>query len=55
MSIKRWTLCLIRGHRWARISYPGSEGAPDAFFLRCMSCGYENHKGASVRPTGGGL
>ena len=35
--------------------YPGSEGAPDVFFLRCMSCGFENHNGTSVRPTGAGL
>ena len=26
MSLKRWTLCLLRGHRWARTPYPGSEG-----------------------------
>jgi hypothetical protein len=55
MSIKRWTVCLARGHRWARTPYPGSEGAPDAFFLLCMYCRFENHHGTSVRLTGAGL
>ena len=55
MSIKRWTVCLVRGHRWARTPYLGSEGAPDVFFLRCMYCRFENHDGAGVRPTGAGL
>jgi hypothetical protein len=41
MSVKRWTLCLLRGHRWARIPYPGSEGA--GYYIRCLSCGFENH------------
>jgi hypothetical protein len=55
MNIERWTLCLAGGPGWARTLYPDSEGAPDAYFLRCVSCGYENHNGASVRPTGAGL
>lgn len=54
MSLKRWTLCLLRGHRWNRISYPGSEG--EGHYLRCRSCRYENHDaGIGVRPTGAGL
>ena len=53
MNIKRWTLCLMRGHRWNTVSYPDSEGT--GHFLRCRSCGYENHKGTSVRPTGIGM
>jgi len=44
MSVKRWTLCLLRGHRWARIPYEGSEGT--AYFIRCQSCRYENHHAA---------
>ena len=51
MSLKRWTLCLLRGHRWARTPYPGSEGA--GYFIRCMSCGFENHDAAMPgRPSG---
>ena len=61
MNLERWTRCLLRGHGWARTPYPGSEGAPDAFFLRCsaflrrLACGFEDHHGTSVRPTGAGL
>ena len=54
MNVKRWTLCLLRGHRWARTAYPGADG-PDAYFVRCTSCLYENHNGMGVRPTGAGL
>jgi hypothetical protein len=54
MSLKRWTLCLLRGHVWARTPYPGGEDT--GFFLRCLSCRYENHNaGIGVRPTGAGL
>jgi hypothetical protein len=56
MRVKRWTLCLMRGHRWARTPYPEAEGEQTAYFLRCMSCKYENHNaGMGVRPTGAGL
>ena len=54
MSVKRWTVCLLRGHRWAKTPYAGSDTA-DAFFVRCRYCGFENHNGPSVRPTGAGL
>ena len=53
MSIKRWTVCLLRGHRWARTPYPGSEGS--GYFVRCRYCKYENHNDYSVRATGAGL
>ena len=53
MNVKRWTLCLMRGHRWATTPYPDSEGA--SYFLRCMSCRFENHNGTSIRPTGVGI
>lgn len=51
---KRWTICLLQGHRWATVPYPNSEGSTGRF-LRCLRCGYENHKGAGPRPTGAGL
>ena len=51
--LKRWTVCLLRGHRWVTVAYPAdNDGASDARFLRCTTCGHENHKGTSVRPTG---
>jgi hypothetical protein len=53
MNLKRWTLCLLRGHRWARTPYPDSEGT--SYFVRCTSCGHENHTGAFVHPTGAGM
>ena len=49
----RMTVCKLAGHKWATTPYPGSDGA--GYFLRCQRCGKENHKGASVRPTGGGM
>ena len=54
MNVKRWTLCLLRGHRWVKTPYPGSEG-PESFFVRCTSCRHENHNGMGVRATGAGL
>lgn len=51
MSLQRWTICLVRGHRWTRIAYPGSEGT--GIFLRCRTCRFENHDaGMIARPTG---
>jgi hypothetical protein len=52
VNAKRWTLCLIRGHRWARTPYAGNDDG-DQFFLRCTSCRYENHNAAMPgRPSG---
>ena len=48
--LNRLTICLVPGHKWAKIDYPGSEGA--GHFLRCLRCGKEYHGGSSVRPTG---
>ena len=51
MNLKRWTLCLLRGHRWARTPYEGSEGSE--YFVRCLACRYENHNAAMPgRPSG---
>lgn len=47
--LTRMTVCKLTNHKWATITYPGSEGA--GHFLRCRRCGKENHKGASVRPN----
>ena len=51
MNVKRWTICLVRSHRWTNISYGDHDDS--GFFQRCLTCDYENHKGAGVRPTGG--
>ena len=46
---KRWTICLLRGHKWNKVPY--NEFDDSGFFLRCRICGHENHEGTSVRPT----
>jgi hypothetical protein len=47
---KRFTVCKVKNHKWARIAYqPGADDSQ--FFLRCQRCGKENHEGSSVRPT----
>ena len=46
--LKRVTVCKVANHKWAKIAYPGSEGA--GYFLRCLRCGKERHGGTSVRP-----
>jgi hypothetical protein len=52
MSVKRWTLCLMRGHRWARTPYEGNTDG-DTYFIRCMVCGFENHNPPILgRPSG---
>jgi hypothetical protein len=50
--LKRWTLCLVMGHKWTNVPYPRADGAT---FLKCSRCGHENHSGQSVRPTGAGM
>ena len=49
MNWKRWTICLLRGHTWNKLPYQGHEDT--GFFVRCRTCGYENHDGTSIRPT----
>jgi hypothetical protein len=50
-QLTRWTTCLVRNHRWAKISYPGDGEERGGFFLRCLRCGYEKHDiGTSVKP-----
>jgi hypothetical protein len=52
MNWKRWTICLLRGHKWNRIAYNPHDDS--GHFLRCRVCSFENHEGASIRPTGMG-
>jgi hypothetical protein len=46
---KRWTICLIMGHKYNKIPY--NEHDDSGTFLRCARCQHENHIGQSVRPT----
>ena len=50
MNIKRWTICLLRDHKWNRIPYGDHDDS--GFFVRCARCGHENHEGVGIRPTG---
>ena len=50
--LKRFTVCKILNHKWAKIAYqPGVSGT--GYFLRCQRCDKENHDVAdpSVRPA----
>ncbi len=51
--LKRWTVCLVMGHKWTKIAY--NEHDDSGTFVRCLRCGHENHSGSSVRPTGIGM
>jgi len=44
---KRWMICLLHGHRWNKV--PCEAHDDSGFFLRCRTCGHENHEGTSVR------
>lgn len=52
MNKKRWTACLLRSHRWATVAYPAPKDEQAGYFIRCLRCGYENHKSGNFRPTG---
>ena len=40
-TAKRLTICVVRGHDWAKVPYPESDG--HTFFLRCMRCWHASH------------
>jgi hypothetical protein len=55
-NLKRFTVCKLAGHKWARISYPpGSDGEAAGTFLRCQRCGKENHEAGTVGRGAGGM
>ncbi len=48
-NLKRFTLCKVAGHDWAKIAYPrDAEGEDTGTFMRCQRCGKENHKYGTV-------
>ena len=48
VNLERWTICLIRGHKWDKVPYVGHEDTGS--FLRCGACSYERHNvGVSAR------
>jgi len=48
-NLKRFTVCKVRAHNWAKVTYPrGSDGESTGYFLRCLRCGKENHEAGVV-------
>ena len=47
MNSKRWTVCLLRSHKWAKVPYPAVGDERTGTFLRCTRCGHENHEPAT--------
>lgn len=45
--LKRYTICKVVDHKWAKSEYPGSEGS--GYFLRCQRCGKEVEQAAGGR------
>jgi hypothetical protein len=55
-NLKRFTVCKLAGHRWAKIPYPPTpDGEGTGTFLRCVRCEKENHSAGSVARGAGGL
>jgi hypothetical protein len=54
-NLKRFTVCKLASHKWAKISYPqSSDDEATGTFLRCLRCGKENHEaGTFARGAGG--
>jgi hypothetical protein len=50
-NLKRFTVCKLVSHKWAKIAYaPGADGESAGFFLRCQRCGKENHDVGTIAP-----
>ena len=55
-NLKRFTICKLAGHDWAKVSYPPSpDGEATGTYLRCKRCEKENHEAGTVARGGGGL
>ena len=46
---KRFTICQVRDHSWARIAYQPMVSGTE-YFLRCQRCGKESHRAVVVTP-----
>ncbi len=53
---KRFSVCKLAGHKWAKVAYPpSSDGEAAGTFLRCLRCGKENHEAGTVARGGGSV
>jgi hypothetical protein len=43
MNAKRWTVCLLRGHKWNRIDQDDS-----GHFIRCRTCWFTSTEGIGI-------
>lgn len=53
-NLKRFTVCKLKGHSWAKSPYPRTaDGDDSGTFMRCLRCGKENHEyGTLARGAG---
>ena len=51
-NLKRFSICKLAGHKWAKIAYQPMEPGT-GYFLKCLRCDKENHDVAApgVRPA----
>jgi hypothetical protein len=55
-NLKRFTVCKLAGHDWAKVAYPPSpDGEASGTFLRCKRCQKENHEAGTNARGGGGM
>lgn len=55
-NLRRFTVCKLAGHKWAKIPYPrGADEEATGSFLRCLRCGKESHEAGTVARGGGSL
>ena len=55
-NLKRFSICKLAGHKWAKVSYPPSpDGEATGTFLRCLRCDKENHEAGTMPRGAGGL
>ena len=54
--LKRFTVCKLVGHTWAKIAYPpAADDEGTGTFLRCLRCNKENHEAGTFARGAGGL
>jgi hypothetical protein len=53
MNARRWTICLVANHKWAKVPY--SKHDDSGKFLRCRRCGHEDHNSYGTIATGSPL
>jgi hypothetical protein len=55
-NLKRFTVCKLAGHDWAKSPYPRTaDGDGTGTFMRCLRCGKENHNYGTVARGAGPL